>query len=67
MTGAGAVAGLIVDAVTVALWIWLGLNQSGGEGLYEIVPGFIGSWLAIVLVSMATTEQGEYRVRRPAD
>ena len=65
MTGAGAVAGLIVGAVTVALWIRLGLNQSllGGEGLYEIVPGFAASWLAIVLVSMATADQGEYRTR----
>ena len=65
MTGAGAVAGLIVGAVTVALWIWLGLNQSllGGEGLYEIVPGFVASWIAIVLVSMVTADQGEYRAR----
>lgn len=65
MTGAGAVAGLIVGAVTVVLWIWLGLNRSllGGEGLYEIVPGFVASWLAIVLVSMATADQGEYRAR----
>lgn len=65
MTGAGAVAGLVVGAVTVGLWIWLGLNQSllGGEGLYEIVPGFVASWIAIVLVSMVTADQGEYRAR----
>ena len=65
MTGAGAVAGLIVGAVTVILWIALGLNKSllGGEGLYEIVPGFIASWMAIILVSMATPDQGEYRQR----
>ncbi|MFC3167184.1 MULTISPECIES: sodium/proline symporter PutP [Paracoccus] len=68
MTGAGAVAGLIVGAVTVGLWIWLGLNQSllGGEGLYEIVPGFVASWIAIVLVSLATPDRGEYRARPSA-
>lgn len=65
MTGAGAVAGLITGAVTVGLWIALGLNRSflGGEGLYEIVPGFAASWLAIVLVSRATRDRGEYRAR----
>jgi SSS family solute:Na+ symporter len=26
----------------------------GGQGLYEIVPGFIAAWLAIVIVSKAT-------------
>lgn len=63
MTGLGAVAGLVVGAVTVILWISLGLNKSllGGEGIYEIVPGFIASWVAIILVSKATEDQGEYR------
>ncbi|UXU75794.1 MULTISPECIES: sodium/proline symporter PutP [unclassified Paracoccus (in: a-proteobacteria)] len=64
MTGAGAVAGLVVGAVTVALWIGLGLNKTFmGEGLYEIVPGFVASFLAIVLVSLATPDRGEYRAR----
>tara|TARA_R110002072_G_scaffold15856_42_gene62983 strand:+ start:987 stop:2471 length:1485 start_codon:yes stop_codon:yes gene_type:complete len=59
MTGAGAVAGLVTGAAVVALWIALGLNADfiGGQGLYEIVPGFIASWLAIVLVSRATQPQ----------
>ncbi|KGJ02592.1 solute:Na+ symporter, SSS family [Paracoccus halophilus] len=57
MTGAGAVAGLIVGAVTVILWIALGLSST----LYEIVPGFVAAWVAIVLVSRATADQGEYR------
>ncbi|WP_128255537.1 sodium/proline symporter PutP [Falsirhodobacter deserti] len=63
MTGAGAVAGLIVGAVTVIIWISLGLNQSllGGEGLYEIVPGFVASLIAIVVVSLAGRDRGEYR------
>ena len=54
MTGAGAVAGLATGAAVVAAWIALGWNQRlpGFEsGLYEIVPGFTASWLAIVMVS----------------
>ncbi len=56
MTGAGAVAGLVTGAGVVALWIMLGLNADfiGGQGLYEIVPGFIAAWIAIVAVSKAT-------------
>ncbi|GGD49094.1 sodium:proline symporter [Croceicoccus pelagius] len=56
MTGTGAVAGLVSGALVVIAWIALGLNASfaGGPGVYEIIPGFIVSWLAIVLVSRAT-------------
>ncbi len=57
MTGAGAVAGLIVGAVTVIVWIALGLSST----LYEIVPGFVAAWIAIVAVSLATPDRGEYR------
>ena len=55
MTGTGALAGLVTGAAVVAGWIALGWNSSfiGGQGLYEIVPGFIAAWLAIVLVSKA--------------
>jgi SSS family solute:Na+ symporter len=53
MTGAGAVAGLVTGAAVVAGWIALGWNQTflGGPGLYEIVPGFAASLLAILVVS----------------
>ena len=63
MTGRGAVAGLVVGAVTVMVWIWAGLNASfmGGPGVYEIIPGFIASALAIVIVSMMTEAKGEFR------
>jgi len=59
MTGSGAVAGLVTGAAVVAGWIALGWNQSvlGGPGLYEIVPGFAASMLAIVIVSKATRRQ----------
>ncbi|BDI61650.1 sodium/proline symporter PutP [Qipengyuania nanhaisediminis] len=56
MTGAGAVAGLVTGALVAGIWIALGLNADfhRGEGLYEIVPGFIAAWIAIVVVSKAT-------------
>ncbi len=56
MTGAGAVAGLVTGALVTGAWIALGLNadMGGGEGLYEIVPGFAAAWIAIVLVSKMT-------------
>ncbi len=48
MTARGAVVGLLVGALTVIVWKQL----SGGVfDLYELVPGFILSWSAIVLVS----------------
>lgn len=61
MNGAGAVAGLVTGAVVAGAWIALGLNAEfvGGEGLYEIVPGFIAAWIAIVVVSKATASNAE--------
>ena len=49
-TRAGALAGMVVGALTVIAWITLGLSAS----LYEIVPGFIASSLAIWIVSLMT-------------
>ena len=59
MTGAGAVAGLVTGAAVVIAWIALGWNASflGTDGVYEIIPGFFAAWLAIVLVSRATSAQ----------
>lgn len=63
MSGSGAVAGLIVGAATVIFWIAMGWNASflGGPGVYEIIPGFLLSLLAIVVVSRMTEVPGEYR------
>jgi solute:Na+ symporter, SSS family len=63
MSGSGAVAGLVVGAATVIVWIALGWNASflGGPGVYEIIPGFLASWAAIYFVSRATYTAGEYR------
>ena len=62
MTGAGAVAGLVVGAGVVAAWIALGWNSElpGFDGgLYEIVPGFIAAWLATWAVSKLTYRSPE--------
>ncbi|MDA3920257.1 MAG: sodium/proline symporter PutP [Salinisphaera sp.] len=63
MSGSGAVAGLVVGAVTVIIWIMLGWDSSflGGPGVYEIMPGFAASWAAIYFVSLATESAGEFR------
>lgn len=63
MSGTGALAGLVTGAATVMIWIALGWNSNffGLPGIYEIVPGFILSWIAIVLVSKATATDTEFR------
>ncbi|MCK0744041.1 sodium/proline symporter PutP [Chromohalobacter nigrandesensis] len=61
--GAGAIAGMVVGAVTVMIWISLGWNAAflGGPGVYEIIPGFIASFIAILVVSNMTKDAGEYK------
>ena len=46
MTRNGALAGIVVGAVTVVLW------KQTGSALYEIVPGFIAATVAIIIVSL---------------
>lgn len=50
-TRAGALAGMVTGAAVVIVWIMLGWS----EAMYEIVPGFIASGLAIWLVSKLST------------
>ena len=55
MTRNGALAGMIVGAATVLFWIFAPVLPSGAAlttVLYEIVPGFALSALAIVVVSL---------------
>ena len=57
MTGKGALAGMLTGAGTVLLWIYSPLTingQSLSSTMYEIVPGFIFSTIAIILVSHFT-------------
>jgi sodium/proline symporter len=53
MTRAGAFAGIFVGGLVAVFW-----KQLAGFGsffqLYELVPGFVLSWVAIWLVSLAT-------------
>jgi len=56
MTFGGALAGIVVGASTVLIWIYAPFTiggESPGDVIYEIVPGFTLSTIAIVLVSLA--------------
>ncbi|WP_070120944.1 sodium/proline symporter PutP [Bacillus marinisedimentorum] len=48
MTRNGALAGIIVGALTVVIWKPL---EGGIFDLYEIVPGFVLGWIAIMIFS----------------
>lgn len=54
----GALAGMLIGAITVLFWIYG--PTFGGEHLsayvYEIVPGFILSTLAVIIFSVVTNE-----------
>lgn len=55
MTRNGALAGMVVGAATVLFWIFAPVLPSGAAlttVLYEMVPGFALSFLAIVVVSL---------------
>ena len=57
MTSAGALAGIVVGAGTVLVWIYAPISiagQSLSQIIYGMVPGFLLSTLAIVLVSRLT-------------
>jgi SSS family solute:Na+ symporter len=57
MTSAGALAGIVVGAGTVLVWIYAPISiagQSLSEIIYAMVPGFLLSTLAIVLFSRLT-------------
>ncbi len=55
MTLNGALAGMIVGAVMVILW----KNVWGSTGVYEIIPGFICSMAAIIIVSLMGKAPGK--------
>lgn len=56
MTRNGALAGIIVGAVTVIVWS----NLTGGLfDLYELAPGFVFAWIAIMVVSLLGKEPSE--------
>ncbi|WLD93750.1 sodium/proline symporter PutP [Alkalihalobacillus sp. AL-G] len=67
ITRNGALAGMIIGAVTVVAWSLLSTPPKGAEqsaavipfSLYEIVPGFILAFLAIIIVSLMGKEPSE--------
>ncbi|TXC90492.1 sodium/proline symporter PutP [Metabacillus litoralis] len=60
MTKWGALAGMIIGALTVIIWSNLGLS----EIMYEIVPGFAASLLAVYLVSIFTSKPSVHEVAK---
>ena len=50
----GALAGMLVGAITVIVWSFLIKPLGGIFGIYELLPGFIFSLVAIVVVSLLT-------------
>lgn len=60
MTKWGALAGMVMGALTVIIWSNLGLS----EIMYEIVPGFAASLLAIYLVSIFTSKPSIHEVAK---
>ncbi|MFP5340433.1 MAG: sodium:solute symporter family transporter, partial [Gammaproteobacteria bacterium] len=59
MTRNGALAGMLVGAVTVVVW-----KEFIGLGLYEIIPGFILASIAIYVVSKLGAEPAPSIVKR---
>ena len=55
----GAISGMVVGAATVLFWIYAPITINGqtlSALLYEIVPGFVLSTIAIAVVSLMTAE-----------
>ena len=55
----GALAGMIVGGVMVFIWKYLIAPLGGLFGIYELLPAFLVSALAIVIVSLATKAPSE--------
>lgn len=55
----GAIAGMVVGAVTVAVWDALISPLGGVFAVYELLPAFVLSLIVIVVVSLVTEEPSE--------
>ena len=51
ITSTGALWGMIAGAITIMVW---GNIEVLSDTLYEIVPGFVISWIVVYVVSLAT-------------
>ena len=56
-TKAGALAGMIVGAATI--FVVKNYISIEGEYFYELLPGFILAFIAIIVVSLMTTKPNE--------
>lgn len=54
MTKWGALAGMVVGGLTVIIWLMI---PNLSDFLYEIVPGFTLSFIAVIIVSLLTTNK----------
>ncbi len=54
----GILAGMIAGALITIVW-WRWLKES--TGIYELIPGFFGALLIIVIVSLAAGSQKKYK------
>lgn len=54
----GAIAGMVGGAATVFIWKLLIRPMGGILGIYELLPAFLVSLIAIVVVSLLTREPG---------
>ncbi len=54
MNRAGALAGMVVGAAMVLIWKFLIAPMGGAFAIYELLPAFLLSLIAIVAVSLAT-------------
>lgn len=52
----GAIAGMVTGAVSVVVWNTFIAPLGGVFAIYELLPGFVLSMLAIIIVSLATKE-----------
>jgi sodium/proline symporter len=59
ITKEGAIAGMVTGALTVIVYKQL---EGGLFDLFELLPGFIFSWIAIVVVSRFTTESESSKI-----
>lgn len=56
ITKYGAIAGMLVGSLTVIVWKQL---EGGLFDLYELLPGFLAAWIAILLFSTMGTKSSE--------
>ncbi len=59
VTKQGAIAGMVAGALSVIVYKQL---EGGWFDLYELLPAFILSWIAIIIVSRFTTESESSKV-----